>query len=53
MLHKLQRAQQLTLRGATGKSYNLVNEVIVDILDERLKDKKLKQYDHTYGPTYE
>ena len=35
MLHKLQRAQQLTLRGATGESYNLVNEVIVDILDER------------------
>ena len=35
VLHKLQRAQQLTLRGATGESYNLVNEVIVDILDER------------------
>ena len=35
MLHKLQRAQQLTLRGAADESYNLVNEVIVDILDER------------------
>jgi len=35
MLHKLQRAQQLTLRGAADESYNLVNEVIVEILDER------------------
>ena len=51
MLHKLQRAQQLMLKGETEMPYNLVDEVIVEILDERLK--KAKEYQHTYGPTYE
>ena len=51
MLHKLQRAQQLMLKGETEMPYNLVDEVIVEILDERLK--KAQEYQHTYGPTYE
>jgi len=45
ILHKLQRAQQLTLRGATGESFNLVNEVIVEILDER-RLKTWKQHEN-------
>ena len=47
MLHKLQRAQQLTLRGATGESYNLVNEVIIDILEERrMKNWRQEQHEN-------
>ena len=38
MLHKLQRTQQLILRGEPGQAYNLVNEVVVDLLDERFKE---------------
>ncbi len=52
MLHKLQRSQQLILRGETGQAYNLVNEVVVDLLDERT-EKKIVEHKHTYGPTYE
>ena len=51
MLHKLQRSQQLILRGDPGQAYELVNEVVVEILAERIKDKE--EYQHTYGPTYE
>ncbi len=51
ILQKLQRAQQLMLRGETAVPYELVDEVIVEILDERHKDKE--EYLHTYGPTYE
>ena len=51
MLHKLQRAQQLMLRGETAVPFELVDEVIVEILDER--HKNAKEYQHTYGPTYE
>ena len=51
MLHKLQRAQQLMLKGETEVPFNLVDEVIVEILDERLKDAQ--EYQHTYGSTYE
>ena len=51
VLQKLQRAQQLMLRGETAVPYELVDEVIVEILDERHKDKV--EYQHTYGPTYE
>ena len=51
MLHKLQRAQQLMLKGETELPDNLVDEVIVEILDERLKNAQ--EYQHTYGPTYE
>ena len=50
MLHKLQRSQQLILRGDPGQAYELVNEVVVEILAERIKNK---EYQHTYGPTYE
>ena len=54
MLHKLQRTQQLILRGEPGQAYNLVNEVVVDLLEERF-DKKAKpqEHKHTYGSTYE
>ena len=51
VLHKLQRAQQLMLRGETEMPFELVDEVIVEILDER--HKNAKEYQHTYGPTYE
>ena len=51
VLQKLQRAQQLMLKGETAVPYELVDEVIVEILDERLKNAK--EYKHTYGPTYE
>ena len=51
VLQKLQRAQQLMLKGETAVPYELVDEVIVEILDERLKNKE--EYQHTYGPTYE
>ena len=51
VLQKLQRAQQLMLRGETAVPYELVDEVIVEILDERHKNKE--EYLHTYGPTYE
>ena len=51
VLHKLQRAQQLMLKGETEVPYNLVDEVIVEILDERLKNAQ--EYQHTYGSTYE
>ena len=54
MLHKLQRTQQLILRGESGQAYNLVNEVVVELLDERFKERnEPKEYTHTYGPTYE
>ena len=54
MLHKLQRTQQLILRGEPGQAYNLVNEVVVELLDERFKERnKPQKYTHTYGPTYE
>ena len=54
MLHKLQRTQQLILRGEPGQAYNLVNEVVVELLDERFKERnEPKEYTHTYGPTYE
>jgi len=54
MLHKLQRTQQLILRGEPGQAYNLVNEVVVDLLDERFKEKaELQEHKHTYGSTYE
>ena len=54
MLHKLQRTQQLILRGEPGQAYNLVNEVVVDLLDERFKEKaKPQEHKHTYGSTYE
>ena len=51
VLQKLQRAQQLMLKGETAVPYELVNEVVVEILAERIKDKE--EYQHTYGPTYE
>jgi hypothetical protein len=51
VLHKLQRAQQLMLKGETEVPYELVDEVIVEILDEKLKDAQ--EYQHTYGSTYE
>ena len=44
MLHKLQRAQQLTLRGAPDESFNLVNEVIAEILDERRFERGQPKY---------
>ena len=54
MLHKLQRTQQLILRGEPGQAYNLVNEVVVDLLDERFDEKtELQEHKHTYGSTYE
>ena len=54
MLHKLQRTQQLILRGEPGQAYNLVNEVVVDLLDERFKEKtEPQEHKHTYGSTYE
>ena len=54
MLHKLQRTQQLILRGEPGQAYNLVNEVVVELLDDRFKERnKPQEYTHTYGPTYE
>jgi len=56
MLHKLQRTQQLILRGEPGQAYNLVNEVVVELLDERFDEKAEpveQEYQHTYGPTYE
>ena len=54
MLHKLQRTQQLILRGEPGQAYNLVNEVVVELLDDRFKERNEPQeYTHTYGPTYE
>ena len=54
MLHKLQRTQQLILRGESGQAYNLVNEVVVDLLDERFEEKaEPKEHKHTYGSTYE
>ena len=54
MLHKLQRTQQLILRGEPGQAYNLVNEVVVDLLDERFEEKaELQEHKHTYGSTYE
>ena len=47
VLSKLQRAQQLTLRGATSASYDLVNEVIVEILDERrIKNWRQEQHEN-------
>ena len=52
MLHKLQRSQQLILRGEPGQAYNLVNEVVVDLLDERTEEKSV-EHKHTYGSTYE
>ena len=52
MLHKLQRTQQLILRGEPGQAYNLVNEVVVDLLDERTEEKSV-EHKHTYGSTYE
>ena len=51
VLHKLQRAQQLMLKGETKVPFELVDEVIVEILDERLKNAQ--EYQHTYGSTYE
>ena len=56
MLHKLQRTQQLILRGESGQAYDLVNEVVVELLDKRFKEKSdpvVKEHKHTYGPTYE
>ena len=54
MLHKLQRTQQLILRGEPGQAYNLVNEVVVELLDDRFEERnKSQEYTHTYGPTYE
>ena len=54
MLHKLQRTQQLILRGESGQAYNLVNEVVVELLDDRFKKRNEPQeYTHTYGSTYE
>jgi len=54
MLHKLQRTQQLILRGEPGQAYNLVNEVVVELLDDRFEERnKPQEYTHTYGPTYE
>ena len=54
MLHKLQRTQQLILRGESGQAYNLVNEVVVELLDDRFKERnEPKEYTHTYGSTYE
>ena len=50
ILHKLQRAQQLTLRGAGGASFDLVNEVIVEILDERRAEKGLSPYGYRLDP---
>jgi len=52
MLHKLQRTQQLILRGEPGQAYNLVNEVVVELLDDRFKERNEPQK-YTHGPTYE
>ena len=49
MLHKLQRTQQLILRGEPGQAYNLVNEVVVELLDDRFEERnKPQEYTHTY-----
>ena len=50
IVHKLQRAQQLTLRGANGESFNLINEVIVEILDERRMERGLPPYGYRLDP---
>ena len=50
MLHKLQRAQQLTLRGAPAKSFELINEVIVEILDERRLERGIPSYGYKIDP---
>ena len=50
MLHKLQRAQQLTLRGDPAKSFELINEVIVEILEERRVERGLPPYGYKTDP---
>jgi hypothetical protein len=44
ILHKLQRAQQLTLRGGGAQAFDLINEVIVEILDERRLERGQPPY---------
>ena len=44
ILHKLQRSQQLILRGGSGKAYDIINEVVVEILSELLEERNMPSY---------